>query len=705
MRMRRVSRPSVLALSLLVVAILVVQPVAAAGGVGGVPGPSDTQTGPDAVRGSGAETAQESASAPNASANDASFDGGVFEAERGAVVEIPIELDGSEPGARATVAVGSLGDTNYVTNVTVADEDGDGSVVLEWNTSMSGTNVSDRIFSAQGPDEVTNFAGESGPFATYVRSEAEDRGLDGVERAEVATLDPASYDLAVVANDAGADLTDFSLAGVEADDTGTVALTDRETAESDVRGVPEVVSATEVDGALRVAFDQPVVDATTDDPVEDTDGHFVVTVRPPGSGDVVRVDVNASDVTAADSGARFVVDASAHGLGDISPAADVSVRVGATAPAAATDDSYDAAPGNVTVDVSSAQLSETSGDHAARADALRVYQGQPIAFTAGSEDASVMLVNAETGLIIFDGSTGTFGREVVFESGYLDAGSTYRLTFDDGSADATERYFNVTSLRMDAVLEQDDVRFEHDEPVRLTVSGSAIRGASDVAIDVVRPTDDDADAERSERTRFDNRGEFEETYNYSTALPAGEYEVFATDVATGVEATAGEFEVAEGPDPSPGELAVEVSPTTVTANRTAEVTVTVSDAATGDPIEDATVSVSDLQRTGTTDLNGRATLSVEASEAGQYPIDVSADGYVDADTTLTVEPAEDVSSPEVPGVSQDVAGAIAGDDAGISADDVRATVRAYFANDGIVDGVTVTDSDIRTAVQYYFRNQ
>lgn len=76
-----------------------------------------------------------------------------------------------------------------------------------------------------------------------------------------------------------------------------------------------------------------------------------------------------------------------------------------------------------------------------------------------------------------------------------------------------------------------------------------------------------------------------------------------------------------------------------------------------------------------------------------------------ATTTVTVEPANVTTGPEVPGVSPEVSAVIAGDDGVIDADDIRSTVQAYFQNDGDIDGTTVTADDIRAAVEFYFNNQ
>ena len=86
-----------------------------------------------------------------------------------------------------------------------------------------------------------------------------------------------------------------------------------------------------------------------------------------------------------------------------------------------------------------------------------------------------------------------------------------------------------------------------------------------------------------------------------------------------------------------GALGVNLAPSTVTANEETDVTVTVTNQTSGDAVEGATVDISDLGLSNTTDANGEVTFSVNASAAGDYPIDVSADGYTDASTTLTVE--------------------------------------------------------------------
>ena len=75
-------------------------------------------------------------------ADSASFSENIVTENRGDVAQIPIELQGGEQGSPVTLQVGSLGDDNYVTNVTLVDEDGDGEIVLEWE-DLHGADPSD----------------------------------------------------------------------------------------------------------------------------------------------------------------------------------------------------------------------------------------------------------------------------------------------------------------------------------------------------------------------------------------------------------------------------------------------------------------------------------------------------------------------------------------------------------------------------------
>jgi len=193
--------------------------------------------------------------------------------DRGDVVEIPLNLDESEEGALATVAIGSRDQTNYVTNVTVADEDGDGEVVLEFNTYLAGISAAadnrdtpndgemararDRIFSTEDPDDsVQSWRGENGSYVTALRNASLNIGDDGVDlddddanevidnvntTAKLATLDAASYELTAVANDEEDDLDVFNFTddGSDYDDVSTLNLRTRATESSTVWVAPQ----------------------------------------------------------------------------------------------------------------------------------------------------------------------------------------------------------------------------------------------------------------------------------------------------------------------------------------------------------------------------------------------------------------------------------------------------------------------------------
>lgn len=114
-------------------------------------------------------------------------------------------------------------------------------------------------------------------------------------------------------------------------------------------------------------------------------------------------------------------------------------------------------------------------------------------------------------------------------------------------------------------------------------------------------------------------------------------------------------------------LAVDVSPGTATATELTDVTVTVTENATGDAVAGAVVSLSGvgINASGVTNSDGVVTFSnVTASTEGTIEVIVSAEGYANATASLTVEAAQDGddgvavvgSSP-----STDGSGAYAGD--------------------------------------------
>lgn len=86
----------------------------------------------------------------------------------------------------------------------------------------------------------------------------------------------------------------------------------------------------------------------------------------------------------------------------------------------------------------------------------------------------------------------------------------------------------------------------------------------------------------------------------------------------------------------PETLALSVTPMTITANESTAVTITVTDAETTDPVEGASVSVTELGLTDTTNASGEAVLTAVPNRAGTYVVSASADGYVSTNATLTV---------------------------------------------------------------------
>ncbi|WP_459190653.1 DUF7282 domain-containing protein, partial [Halosimplex sp. J119] len=149
---------------------------------------------------------------------------------------------------------------------------GDGEVVVEWNTYMSGTGERDHIFSAEGDDNVTAWGGESGSFVDAVRvyeNETEAPNASSLEFAGNGILDPASYDLAVVANDEDdasvINNGNFNFTDVDEDDVGAVSINSRATESSDVWVVPS-------DKKDEVDFE--FIDENTDNTDDDIDGNL-----------------------------------------------------------------------------------------------------------------------------------------------------------------------------------------------------------------------------------------------------------------------------------------------------------------------------------------------------------------------------------------------------------------------------------------------
>ena len=330
---------------------------------------------------------------------------------------------------------------------------------------------------------------------------------------------------------------------------GTVAFTGTAAAANTDPGVSEATEIQNGNGDISIEFNKSVW--TKDENNDLNASHFTVYVREAGTNSYTEynqstrpeVDVQLTNAAVDHTAPNPKVTLEGNNLwGDLSPADEVKVNVGnGTGIATAGAPNTGVNLGNVTVELSAAQLTETGNDNNVRGDALRVYQGTPIRFQAIDDDTDILLENVETGEILLDGSTGANSQSIVFESDNLESGTTYRLTYDEGGADV-RRFVNVTSLRLSASMTEDGTLFEHNEDVEFTVSGDAIRGNEDLAIEVRGPSD------QFFQSSLDNRAEFEEDISISqTDIDAGDYTVAVIDVQTGVEVTAGEFSVDEFP--------------------------------------------------------------------------------------------------------------------------------------------------------------
>jgi hypothetical protein len=162
------------------------------------------------------------------------------------------------------------------------------------------------------------------------------------------------------------------------------------------------------------------------------------------------------------------------------------------------------------------------------------------------------------------------------------------------------------------------------------------------------------------------------------------------------------------PTESSDTLDVSVSEPTIPAGTTTDVTITVTDNETGEPVSDATVAIQDLFKEDTTDADGEVVFSITASEAGDYPVTVTATEFTDATAILTVS---DAGAPgDVPdgwtdnGLSTELFNAVDDDgDGTIDRDEVR-TLVSRFATQGEIDSVSVDRAAVRSTVEFFIRN-
>jgi hypothetical protein len=111
------------------------------------------------------------------------------------------------------------------------------------------------------------------------------------------------------------------------------------------------------------------------------------------------------------------------------------------------------------------------------------------------------------------------------------------------------------------------------------------------------------------------------------------------------ETTVSVFSTPSGDDSGSGsleELSVSLSRSSVPAGGQSDLTVEVTDATTEETVSGATVSVSELGVSVTTDNTGTATLSLADATPGEYLVEVSAEGYTTSSATVTVTEQESV---------------------------------------------------------------
>lgn len=147
-------------------------------------------------------------------------------------------------------------------------------------------------------------------------------------------------------------------------------------------------------------------------------------------------------------------------------------------------------------------------------------------------------------------------------------------------------------------------------------------------------------------------------------------------------------------------LSVAVSPETVTANESAVVMITVTDATTGNPVHGATVAASRLNVSGVTDTSGTTALAVTPRLTGNYSISVSATGYVTINTTLRVIPNETVRQTPI---QRALTISDKDDPSQFTQDDVS-NVITLFNRDKTVSNISVSQDDVSNTITLFERH-
>ena len=328
-----------------------------------------------------------------------------------------------------------------------------------------------------------------------------------------------------------------SPAGVSVDDVGNVG----------------VVDVSEDDGNITLEFNQSV-ESGTGSPV--TADNFEVYIRDAGTGDFVEWNgtssvrpISDADVVTQDGGTDVVLDGA--GLwGDLSPADGIKVTV-TNVRASGTNGSFDL--GNTTVRASAAVLDSGDDNYRTEDSARRLYQGMPITLKTQNDNTPFMVQNVDTNQTVLERATGVNSRNSRVDTGDMDVG-TYRLVVNpennpnqnmNNKGPRQVKYVTVYGLELQATLGADGRLFEHGEPAGIDVSGSAIRGNAQLAVEV---RDADGTLRTVYASRLDNRAEFDFSANVSAGdIGAGNYTVTVIDVSTGVSVEAGTFSVGEPP--------------------------------------------------------------------------------------------------------------------------------------------------------------
>jgi hypothetical protein len=173
-----------------------------------------------------------------------------------------------------------------------------------------------------------------------------------------------------------------------------------------------------------------------------------------------------------------------------------------------------------------------------------------------------------------------------------------------------------------------------------------------------------------------------------------EITITVTDSANGQDTATTPITVEQ--DTTLDTLNVDLAPSTVTATEETDVTVTVTNQSNGEPVDGASVDISDLGLSGTTDADGEVTFSVNESVADDYAVEVSADGYTDITpdmgVNLTVEDDADTTPGDVPQqlAEEDVSAAsysaVVGDDSQLGAGNLAGAIQSWAGDDGSEQG-------------------